>query len=316
MKKIISAILAGACAVSAMSMSAFAAGTAVTQKAAASSTDIKLTASLVPVVASINVTVPSAISAVINPYGIGVTVGTGTAAKTYDANGVTSDLYTIINKTSTSHVTVKVEASVTVPTIADTVAGGKATKPSISIKSTDSVTGAATEKNMYIALVASGSKSVDTPIKSGTVKTPSPDGGVTPDVNYTDAESDVNSSGTPIVANLDNLIELGDEYKTGSGAETGVKKTIVLPDATATKDSNGGAVAGSAAAADTLMVLAPAAAATNADAFSYGQFKLTGSVNTAAKWDSKDKVTVNVVLNIGPSDNTGFQSAVTPAQGT
>lgn len=67
-------------------------------------------------VPSINVTVPSSITAIINPYGVPVNIN-GTE---YGATGIASPVYTIINRTTTSGIKVMGTASLTVPVHQDT----------------------------------------------------------------------------------------------------------------------------------------------------------------------------------------------------
>ena len=62
-------------------------------------------------VPSINVTMPSVISAVINPYGTPISTRNGD----YGADGVTSPVYTIRNKTQSNAVAVRAETYLTVP---------------------------------------------------------------------------------------------------------------------------------------------------------------------------------------------------------
>ena len=67
-------------------------------------------------VPAINVTVPSSITAIINPYGVPVNIN-GTE---YGATGIASPVYTIINRTTTSGIKVMGTASLTVPVHQDT----------------------------------------------------------------------------------------------------------------------------------------------------------------------------------------------------
>ena len=76
---------------------------------AAGATNYTFTASLAT--PAINVTVPSSISAVINPYGVAIRTSSGN----YGADGITSPLYTIRNKTETSAVAIRAATYLTVP---------------------------------------------------------------------------------------------------------------------------------------------------------------------------------------------------------
>ena len=75
-----------------------------------------------PVTPIINVTIPSSITAVINPYGIPVTTKNGN----YGADGITSSVYTIRNKTETSPISVNTKLYLTVPK--DKTTGGSSIK--------------------------------------------------------------------------------------------------------------------------------------------------------------------------------------------
>lgn len=276
-KKVISAILAGACAVSAMSFSVSA---ATTQKAATAGTDVKLTASVVPVVPVINVTVPSGVSAVLNPYGIAVTDKSGNK---YGPDGVTSELYTIINQTTTSNVEVKVTPTVTVPTVADETKPTKGTKPSITVVTKpDQVKNTSQVKQLYAAVAASGSSDSTAIVALDAAKEEDA-------TNATSANAD--NKGNVLPAKLTALLD------TTAETEIGASTTVVFTDATVTKDADGGSVTPTAAQPQRLVVIKAA----EEGEFTYAQFQLVGAVNTNLTWTSSDKLSVNVILNIGPS---------------
>lgn len=333
MKKIISAILAGACAVSAMSIAASAAGTTVSQKAATSGTDIKLTASMVPVVPVIDVTVPSSISAVLNPYGIPVTDKNGTQ---YAADGVTSPLYTIINKTTTSAVTVKVVPTVTVPTAVIKDNTNKETEPTIKVQAAKTgVTSDGSKKSVYMYVEASGSQLVwivkeggdhvwvGTDVSSqlggdsGTEEQ-NPNAGKTPDANSTDG---INVAVKDLPALIDVTVEDGASLS-GKTAKNGQANQVAFADVTATKVWNGTKLDTNTPSAPTpaSLVVLHAAVPTaeqiaessgpfeNFDpskdkALSYANFRIAGSLDAKADWGASDKISVNVVLNIKPSSD-------------
>lgn len=73
------------------------------------STSYKFTATLLTPV--INVTVPSSLTVAINPYGMPINFKNAD----YDADGVTSPVYTIRNKTRTSAVSIGAKVYLTVP---------------------------------------------------------------------------------------------------------------------------------------------------------------------------------------------------------
>lgn len=115
-KKIVSSILAGACALSCMSLSAFAEDAFVP---VVGDTEIEQTGSTsysfsvgfqAP---AINVTLPSEIKAVLNPYGIQVEIEDVGKAST---DGVTSPVYTIANNTLDFGIVVKATAKADVGT--------------------------------------------------------------------------------------------------------------------------------------------------------------------------------------------------------
>ena len=110
-KKIISAILAGACALSAMSFSAFAdvefAKQEDNQLEKAAAKTYSITAG-VPTPA-LNVTIPTSINAIINPFGVAIEIeDVGMTG----ATGVTSPVYTITNNTTTFAIDVYATATV------------------------------------------------------------------------------------------------------------------------------------------------------------------------------------------------------------
>lgn len=95
-KKIISAIMAGACALSMTSIAAFAADPATTDIDAAGEKTYDVEAGYTAPV--IDVTVPTAIKAVINPYQIAIEVETGVNTNT---TGIASPEYSIKNNSTT-----------------------------------------------------------------------------------------------------------------------------------------------------------------------------------------------------------------------
>lgn len=113
-KKFISAIMAGALAISSLGISAFAADPAFTPSTdkgaayAGKAQSYKIAATLAT--PELKVTLPTAITAVINPYGIKATVGKDAAG----TNGVVSPVYAIKNKSMDMAITVSATASATV----------------------------------------------------------------------------------------------------------------------------------------------------------------------------------------------------------
>lgn len=105
-RKVISATVAGLCAVSTMSMSAFAAAS-TEDITAAGEKAYKITAAFQAPV--LDVTVPTAMNAVLNPYKIVITTETGDTG----TDGVTSPEYTIANNDTVFGITVAARATVT-----------------------------------------------------------------------------------------------------------------------------------------------------------------------------------------------------------
>ena len=117
-KKFLSAILAGACALSCMSFAAFAQGeeeeaegaTVVTEDPAelekAGSKSYSISAGFTA--PALNVTIPSQIKAVLNPYGVTVEVDDGVKS---GIDGVTSPIYEIVNNTKDFGIAVKATAT-------------------------------------------------------------------------------------------------------------------------------------------------------------------------------------------------------------
>lgn len=331
-KKIVSAILAGACAVSAMSFSVSAAGTA-SNKAATAGTDVKLSASMVPVVPVIDVTVPSAISAVLNPYGIAVKDKAGIK---YGADGVTSALYTIVNKTDTSAVAVKVVPTISFPTQVIANNTDKETEATIALKTADEMktlletnkTEAAkqdgtvdTKKSLSIAIAASGSSEPTAIINVDTAKKILLKGTPEKDQKEENTYTANATNGTVDPASLDALLDLSSEDVTKNGVQapagsdskdllytftdvTSLKKMVTPEGADKAKLT---AVPTNATPDYVTMLVLGAAEPEKREEedkdvyFTYGQFQLTGALNTYATWTSSDKISVNVVLNIAPS---------------
>lgn len=103
-------------------------------------------------VPAINVTVPSSISAVINPYGVAIKTNGGS----YSADGVTSPLYTIRNKTETSAVAIRATTYLTVPKDKDGA-------PTITVCETPDQVKSSSDKALsaYLLAAVSGGKAAD-----------------------------------------------------------------------------------------------------------------------------------------------------------
>lgn len=303
-KKIISAVLAGACAVSAMAISSYAVdgeasivlpdenGTpAVLFPDSGGSVSVSdggtmtLSANAGVIVAAIDVTVPSSITAYINPYNIAVKDKSG---KTYISDGVSSPLYTIVNKTAGNRVAVTAKATLTVPTEKDpNSTSGKATLPSIDIVSSAGNTKltSGSDKAMYVAAAFSGSSDPTPIVKPGEEGT----------VN-------ANSGGAIVPTMLEPMLDMTKDT-------TGVVKSLAFTDVTVIKGEDGKAVTTPTGPSYETMVVLDAP---GAGKFTYAQFQITGKINTKGNWTSKDKVSVTLIFNIAPTGD--IATPATPIQ--
>ena len=224
-KKIISTILAGACALSAMSFSAFADANLAKQednqleKAAAKTYSI--TAG-VPTPA-LNVTIPTSINAIINPFGVAIEIEdvgmTGTT-------GVTSPVYTITNNTTTFGIDVYATATVKAST-------------GITIGANPSDTSATTKTAQPTLLAA-----VQTAV------------------------------GTAITADPTQKVLTFTDMSAANATAPAAKNIMSLPKVD-----------------------------TSSKAWS-GYIQIGGTSNPKAEWDSKDKLTLTLILDIKPSSET------------
>ncbi|MBD5140487.1 MAG: hypothetical protein HDT25_03600 [Ruminococcus sp.] len=275
-KKLISSVLAGAIALSTLSVSAFAA-TADKVVKTAGATTYKVTGTLAA--PEINVTLPSAVGAVINPYGVSFEM----KGQTYGAQGVTSPVYTIKNNTTASAVSVVATATIAVPTTTD---ADKNKIPTIKVTQTEgdiaTENAKTTGANKTIYAVVAGY---------------APTAAVT--VDKVPGYVDPNDS-TKVVKDTQ-LFAVGD-----TAAVDGVTEVKFTDVTLSTKDAP---ITGTP---ETLMVIPKATAAVmdtdgttvkTAAKVGYGQFQMGGSVTDQKKtpWTSSDKLTINLVLDIGPA---------------
>lgn len=309
-KKIVSAVLAGACAVSAMGFSVSAATAG--NKSYTSASSVKLSASASIVTAEINVSVPSSISAVINPYGVPIE----NKGDVYAA-GVASPIYSIVNQSKVSNILINATASVTVPTVKQTrVTGTNATTGkditetyftpvidvAIEAPGDDEWTpgiGDDLKAFIYLHAVNNGEQvayqfeDIDE-VTSTQITSISYNTKNTLTTKYTDvvvdlpaskANATTNAKGTVgvDVSALENQIDL-DELEFSDG-------DIVFVDATDYKDSQ---IPNNEAVAYPFIALAAA----GEDSFTYAQFVVAGDVSGA--WTNQ-KLTLNVALDIMPT---------------
>lgn len=150
-KKIVSSILAGACALSCMSLSAFAADDAfvpvVGDKEVEKTGQTTYSFEVGFEAPAINVTLPTTLKAVLNPYGIQVEIED--VGKT-GVDGVTSPVYTIANNTLDFGIVVKATA------VADVGTGDN-----IASLATSAVSAGDTGNKIYATVKASIDKTVD-----------------------------------------------------------------------------------------------------------------------------------------------------------
>ena len=255
-KKVISAVLAGAMALSTMGVSAFAADKTIK---AAGATTYKVTGTLAA--PEINVTLPGTVGAVINPYGVSFQM----KGETYGAQGVTSPLYTIKNNTTASAVAVNVTATLTVPTTGT----GDAKAPSIVVAKKD--TEIATNEKP-----ATAKKTVYAVVAGAAAKT---------NVDVGDEAPALDLLGETPVDNVTTAV-FEDATMDAKGATHTVTTLMVIPKGTEAK-------------AETSEGAGDAVKAT----YGYGQFQLGGDVTDTkvTPWVSSDKLTINLVLDIGPA---------------
>ena len=304
MKKIVSAILAGACAVSAMSLSA----SALSNKDVSTAGEVKLSASAVVATPEVSVSVPSSIAAVINPYGTKVTV----KGVEYGKTGVASPVYTIINKTTSSPIQVSVKPTIAVPT----------TKVSVLVTSTANPDGKATSLAQPYITVATATfednAEADAKKIFAWVQAKADTTGieiVTPAQETADKALD---SPTGLVANVDskgNLLKdptnvLGDIKWASTGCVAFTDVTVGYTGLTAGEKIADTALEGKALGnkteaevkyGDLMKIKAAEGTAGSPTKVYYGNFAIGGNIDSAPNWDSSDKITFNVVLKIGPA---------------
>ena len=261
-KKVISSVLAGVMALSTLGTSVFAATTDKQIKTAGATT-YKVAATLAA--PEINVTIPGAVSAVVNPYGVSFEM----KGVQYGAQGVTSGLYTIKNNTTASAVSVNVTPTLTVPTKSEKDSEGK------------------TVKTPTIAVVDDGSKIGDENAKDKGEATKSIyaiiAGAVGSNTDVDKAPKDLKlfkiKEDDELAASLKSAV-FEDATTDDKNAVHTTTTLLVIPKATSTT-------------ADGKVTITK---------YGYGQFQLGGEVTDTAKtpWTSADKININLVLDIGP----------------
>ena len=261
-KKVISSVLAGAIALSTLGVSAFAATADKTIKTAGATT-YKVTGTLAA--PEINVTLPSAVAAVVNPYGVSFEM----KGQTYGAQGVTSPLYTIKNNTTASAVSVVATATIAVPTTTDS---DKNKIPTIKVTANEA--DIATENAKTTGAV----KTIYAVVK-GAAPTAAVEVGKEKDLILFPTGEQEAQAGAVEVPFTDVTLSTKDAPITGTPTTL-----MIIPKATAEVKDNDGNV-------------------TKAAKVGYGQFQMGGSVTDQKKtaWTSSDKLTINLVLDIGPS---------------
>ena len=268
-KKVISAVLAGVMSLSTLGTSVFAASN---EKAlsAAGQTTFKISAAVAAPV--IDVTVPSSISAAINPYGVEITVKGGTLG----AGGVSSANYVIVNKTLTSAIKVKATPTLTVPTTKD-----KDGKPQNSwvVEEDSSKAGDVKKetetKTMYAEVMGYALATAVAEDNKGATDLP----------DYTQSDWDTAGAAVKHLPFLDATVNATRDKE--AAAKVGnTEELLVLPKAEKeiTADDK---------AKDPSLTVGPAKNG-------YGVIAISGAISDTDDWTTKDKVSLNLVLDIGP----------------
>lgn len=258
-KKVISAIMAGAMALSTMGVSSFAATSGDKEVTAAGQTTFKISAAVAAPV--ISVTVPSNVAAVINPYGVSINIKGQTDP--VGAGGVSSVTYKIVNKTTASKIKVSATPTITVPTAK---VDGETTA-TMTVTATAAAAEAVTDADKKAIYAAVVSKVENNAVADGDTK-----------VTNLLATDWATATPTATVPFVDITTTSKDDLAT---VQANAKKGLmVLPKATAEDKTDPDNVV----------------AATNG----YGVFAVTGAVSPNSDWTTKDKVTLNLVLDIGP----------------
>ena len=283
-RKVISAILAGACAISALSFSATAATGTEKTLSAAGATTFKISAA--PVTPKISVSIPSAVSAVINPYGTAVSDTKGS----YGADGVTSPIYKIRNFTTDSAVAVKATPSVTISTVKDPADDtGKKFVGTFEWDDQLNAAPSGTDKKAFAWVEG---------LKQGvSVKYVKPTTGSNTDKYSAFDDGDEGEEAKAIVVET--------KWTTTSVAKAEFVDLTVY-------DKTAGVPAPTLDDSDSkLITVVPAAAGeagTTSDGATYGfsAFRINGYASSMddVLWDSKDKLTLNLVLNVYPTAKT------------
>ena len=283
-RKVISAILAGACALSAMSFSATAATAGDKTLTAAGATTFKISGTVVT--PTISVSIPSTVSAVINPYGTAVSDKNGS----YGADGVTSPVYKIRNFTTDSAVAVRATPSVTISTQKTDTANILEGTFKWNKDLTAAPTGNDKELYAWVEGLITGKE-----------------------VAYVKAKDDATAFDAFDTATEDAAIEVTD----GSGnnwAESKVKKAPFI-DVTVYDKNKEPASGANGTLKDTdsiVITVVPKATVqdtttgkvgTSGDKYGFSAFRINGYSTPMdnADWTSSDKLTLNLVLNIYPT---------------
>lgn len=316
-RKVISAILAGVCALSAMGISTFAedSGTTTTPVAdtnkvvsAGGATTYKISGA--PVVPKIDVSIPATVMAAINPYGVEVTDAKG---NTYGSTGVASPVYTIRNYTTTSAIAVKATASLTVPTVKPDPKG-KATENSFEVVTTETkIESVKTAKSKQLAAYVVG--------VSGTDCVGTGDKGVS-GTNIVGVDKDTEDG---IVLDVTTAPKA---YANKNNSYTGA---VIFADSTQTLDTNGGKNEVNPANYGIIMNIPAAELYGESDTtvakdskgnvltktYGFGKFAVAGNVspNTLedGAWTAADKVTFNLVLDLQPGAAPATKADGSPA---
>ena len=305
-KKIISAILAGACAVSAMGLSVSAATAG--NKNVTSQGEVKLSATGSLLSVTINVSVPSAIAAFINPFGVEIENPNGA---NYTTAGVQSIPYQIINQTTSNKIKVEATPSLTVAT-ATSADDKKSVYPLVAVVST----AGDVEDDKSEGFVVMEGDDINEKAEAAGVKDPEY-GDITVykaifaevvgkaaanPVELKTSGEDANATKTT-KNNVDtytvDATKLADEL---SNLASDSAKRVTFVDQTVTKAYGVQQKSATELAAElTPGELFTLDKATDATHVTYGTVKINGAVTEnggKANWDGKEKVTFTVVFNL------------------
>lgn len=265
MKKIISAILAGACAVSVLSFSVSA-----TNKGVTTVGEVKLSTSAALATPTIDVSVPSNLAAVVNPYGVSVNV----KGVDYGKTGIASPIYTIISKTTTSKIKVSASASLTVPTVTDSATREKTATITV-VDAETNAKGDDTKKLFAYVIAKAGTTAVDI-VQLDAAR-------VDDATNADKANAD--AKGNILLDKITPVLKEADIKWATTGCVKFVDATVTTAQPTAP----------TVPYTDLVTLTQP-----TEGKFTYAQFAIGGTITDGNNWTANDKINLNLVLKLTP----------------